>query len=458
MEELKTAMRTEEKVFSYIEKYQMIPEKSHVIVGISGGADSVCLLKLLKEYKKLQEFQLCAVHVNHHIRGEEAIRDEEFSKEVCQRLEVPFSVFHYHVPEIARERKISLEEAGRELRREAFKKAIEDIESSGKKIIALAHHENDNAETILHNLLRGSGAAGLGGIRPVSGENGEYIRPLLFLKRAEIEEYLRIQGISWITDSTNEETEYTRNKIRHQIIPVMEEINPRAVTCIGRAAENMWKIEEYLQEQTDILYGKYVKKIGDMFCIKKECFLEKEIMQSYLIMRVLEEASKGKKNITAAHIEAVRGLFKGRTGASVSLAWGVTASQVYGDVHIQNKKVEEVGIYTLEWEVFPYEKQQIPEKTYTKWFDYDKINSSLSVRHRLQGDYLVINQKGGRKKLKDYLIDCKIPRQERDKLTLLADGSRILWVVGYRISESYKVTSQTKQILKVQVKGVEENE
>ena len=458
MEELKTVMRTEEKVFSCIEKYQMIPENSHVIVGVSGGADSVCLLKLLKEYEKLQGFQLYAVHVNHHIRGEEAVRDEEFSKEICQKLEVPFTVFHYNVPEIARQKKLSLEEAGRELRREAFQKAIKEIESPGKKIIALAHHENDNAETVLHNLLRGSGASGLGGIRPVSGEKGEYIRPLLFVKRAEIEEYLKAQGITWITDSTNEEMEYTRNKIRHQIIPVMEEINPQAVTCIGRAAENMWKIEEYLQEQTDILYGKYVKKIGDTFCIEKECFLEKEIMQSYLIMRVLEEASKGKKNITAAHIEAVRRLFKGRTGASVSLAWGLTASQVYGDVHIYSKQEKEDGIYTLEWEVFPYEKQQIPEKTYTKWFDYDKINSSLSIRHRLQGDYLVVNQKGGRKKLKDYLIDCKIPRQERDKLTLLADGSHILWIVGYRISENYKVTSQTKQVLKVQVKGVEENE
>ena len=294
-------MRTEEKVFFCIEKYQMIPKNSHVIVGLSGGADSVCLLKLLKEYKKQQEFQLYAVHVNHHIRGEEAVRDEEFSKSVCQKLEVPFTVFHYDVPKLAGEEKLSLEEAGRNVRREAFEKVKKSIKMQGKKIIALAHHENDNAETVLHNLMRGSGAAGLGGIRPVSGEKDSYIRPLLFVKRAEIEKYLKGQGISWVTDSTNEETEYTRNKIRHQIIPVMEEINPQAVSCIGRAAENMWKIEEYLQEQTDILYGKYVKETGDMFCIKKECFLEKEIMQSYLIMRVLEEASKGKK-ILLQHI------------------------------------------------------------------------------------------------------------------------------------------------------------
>lgn len=451
-------MGTEEKVFSCIEKYQMIPEGSHVIMGLSGGADSVCLLKLLKEYKKQQKFQLYAVHVNHHIRGEEAVRDEEFSKAVCQKLEVPFTVFHYDVPKLAGEEKLSLEEAGRNVRREAFEKVKKSIKMQGKKIIALAHHENDNAETVLHNLMRGSGAAGLGGIRPVSGEKDSYIRPLLFVKRAEIEKYLKGQGISWVTDSTNEETEYTRNKIRHQIIPVMEEINPQAVTCIGRAAENMWKIEEYLQEQTDILYGRYVKETEDTFCIAKECFSEKEIMQSYLIMRVLERASKGKKNITAAHIEAVRGLFKGRTGASVSLAWGLTAVQVYGDVHIQRKKEKENGIYTLKWEVFPYEKQQIPEKTYTKWFDYDKIKSSLKIRHREPGDFFTVTETGGRKKLKDYFIDCKIPREERDRIPLLADGSHILWILGYRISQYYKVTSQTKTVLKVHVKGVDEDE
>lgn len=446
-------MRTEEKVFFCIEKYQMIPKNSHVIVGLSGGADSVCLLKLLKEYKKQQEFQLYAVHVNHHIRGEEAVRDEEFSKAVCKKLEVPFTVFHYDVPQIAKEEKLSLEEAGRNVRREAFEKAMKNIKVSGRKMIALAHHENDNAETVLHNLMRGSGAAGLGGIRPVSGEKDSYIRPLLFVKRAEIEKYLKGQGISWVTDSTNEETEYTRNKIRHQIIPVMEEINPQAVSCIGRAAENMWKIEEYLQEQTDILYRKYVKKTGDTFCIAKECFSEKEIMQSYLIMRVLEQASKGKKNITATHIEAVRRLFKGRTGASVSLAWGLTANQVYGDVHIQSRKEEENGIYTLEWETFPYEKQQIPEKTYTKWFDYDKIKNSPCVRTRRQGDYLTVNSEGGRKKLNRIFIDEKIPAEIRDRLPVVAVGSEILWIPGGRMNEKYKITSTTGRVLELHYQG-----
>lgn len=446
-------MRTEEKVFSCIEKYQMIPKNSHVIVGLSGGADSVCLLKLLKEYKKQQEFQLYAVHVNHHIRGEEAVRDEEFSKAVCKKLEVPFTVFHYDVPQIAKEEKLSLEEAGRNVRREAFEKAMRNIKVSGRKRIALAHHENDNAETVLHNLMRGSGAAGLGGIRPVSGEKDSYIRPLLFVKRAEIEKYLKGQGISWVTDSTNEETEYTRNKIRHQIIPVIEEINPQAVSCIGRAAENMWKIEEYLQEQTDILYRKYVKKTGDTFCIAKECFSEKEIMQSYLIMRVLEQASKGKKNITATHIEAVRRLFKGRTGASVSLAWGLTANQVYGDVHIQSRKEEENGIYTLEWETFPYEKQQIPEKTYTKWFDYDKIKNSPCVRTRRQGDYLTVNSEGGRKKLNRIFIDEKIPAEMRDRLPVVAVGSEILWIPGGRMNEKYKITSTTGRVLELHYQG-----
>lgn len=156
---------------------------------------------------------------------------------------------------------------------------------------------------------------------------------------------------------------------------------------------------------------------------------------------------------TAAHIEAVRGLFKGRTGASVSLAWGLTANQVYGDVHIQSRKEKENGIYTLEWETFPYEKQQIPEKTYTKWFDYDKIKNSPCVRTRRQGDYLTVNSEGGKKKLNRIFIDEKIPAEMRDRLPVVAAGSEILWIPGGRMNEKYKITSTTGRVLELHYQG-----
>ena len=451
-------MNIEERVFSYIEKYNMIEAGSQVIVGISGGGDSVCLLFLLSKYQKRRPFHLLGIHVNHGIRGQEALRDQEYAKKLCERLGVPFTVYTYSVPAIAQQEKRSLEEAGRMVRRRAFE---EKAASLGKKaVIALAHHENDNAETVLHNLIRGTKAAGMGGIRPIQeiGEGVAYIRPLLKVTREEIETYLRQQQIPWMTDSTNQELEYTRNRIRHRIIPEMEKINPKAVSHIAQAADTFQAIEEYLTGQADMLYREYVEQRENGYWIRKELFLEKELMQSYVIRMVLERAADKKQDLTAFHVESILSLGKGRTGASVSLPGGVLASQVYGDLYVRLPDSGEAPLKELELEIFPWENQQIPEKTYTKWFDYDKIKSSLEIRHRKPGDFLTIADTGGRKKLKDYFIDCKIPREEREKLTLLAEGSHILWVVGYRISQYYKVTSQTKTVLKVHVKGVDKDE
>ena len=451
-------MNIEERVFSYIEKYNMIEAGSQVIVGISGGGDSVCLLFLLSKYQKRRPFHLLGIHVNHGIRGQEALRDQEYAKKLCERLGVPFTVYTYSVPAIAQQEKRSLEEAGRMVRRRAFE---EKAASLGKKaVIALAHHENDNAETVLHNLIRGTKAAGMGGIRPIQeiGEGVAYIRPLLKVTREEIETYLRQQKIPWMIDSTNQELEYTRNRIRHRIIPEMEKINPKAVSHIAQAADTFQAIEEYLTGQADMLYREYVEQRENGYWIRKKLFLEKELMQSYVIRMVLEQAADKKQDLTAFHVESILSLGKGRTGASVSLPGGVLASQVYGDLYVRLPDSGEAPLKELELEIFPWENQQILEKTYTKWFDYDKIKSSLEIRHRKPGDFLTITDTGGRKKIKDYFIDCKIPREEREKLTLLAEGSHILWVVGYRISQYYKVTSQTKTVLKVHVKGVDKDE
>ena len=327
-------------------------------------------------------------------------------------------------------------------------------------MVALAHHENDNAETVLHNLIRGTKAAGLGGIRPVqrTEEGISYIRPLLKVTREEIETYLKQQQIPWMTDSSNEEMAYTRNRIRHKILPEMEKINPRAVRHITQAADTFLAIEEYLRGQADRLYREYVEKKENGYWIQKELFLEKELMQSYVIRMVLEQVEGKKQDLTAAHVESILSLGRGRTGTSVSLPGGVLASQVYGNLLIRVPAAGKLPLKELEFEVFPWENQQIPEKTYTKWFDYDKIKSSLEIRHRKPGDFLTVTEAGGKKKLKDYMIDCKIPREERENLTLLADAGHILWIVGYRISQYYKVTSQTKTVLKVHVKGVDEDE
>ena len=198
-----------EKVRAYIEKQHMILAEDHIIAGISGGADSVCLFFVLLDLRDRMGISFTAVHVNHGLRGEAANRDEEFVRELCGQYGIPLEVFRVDLESISKKRKQSLEECGRNIRREAFEQIRERC---GGTKIALAHHQNDNAETLLWNLARGTGLTGLGGIRPV---NGRYIRPLLCLDRNEIEDLLRQRGQGYCTDDTNGDTEYTRNKLRH---------------------------------------------------------------------------------------------------------------------------------------------------------------------------------------------------------------------------------------------------
>lgn len=446
-------------MFAYIEKYRMIEAGSQAVAGVSGGADSVCLLFLLMEYQKRVPFSLRAVHVNHHVRGEEAVRDQEFTRRLCESLGVPLDLYDYDVPRMAETEHLSCEEAGREARRRAFYRTACRWERPDQVRIALAHHENDQAETVLHNLVRGAGLAGLAGIRPVHRTgSGMYIRPLLCISREETENYLSQRGIPWVTDSTNEEEVYTRNKIRREILPALMQINSSAVKNIAAAAGRVLEAEDYLSERTQKAVEKYTAKEGSVWILSRDLFEEPMLLQKRVVKNVLEAAAGKKKDLSSAHMEAVLELAKGRTGASASLIYGLRAQQVYGDIHITRGEQEKKDLLELEFRVFPYENQQIPEKTYTKWFDYDKIKNGLAVRRRLPGDYLMISRDGGTKKLKDYFIDCKVPRRERDNVTLLADGSHVLWAVGYRISEYYKVTSQTKKVIKVQVKGENNHE
>ena len=446
-------------MFAYIEKYRMIEAGSQAVAGVSGGADSVCLLFLLMEYQKKMPFSLRAVHVNHHVRGEEAVRDQEFTRRLCESLGVPLDLYDYDVPRMAETEHLSCEEAGREARRRAFYRTACRWERPDQVRIALAHHENDQAETVLHNLVRGAGLAGLAGIRPVHRTgSGMYIRPLLCISREETENYLSQRGIPWVTDSTNEEEVYTRNKIRREILPALMQINSGAVKNIAAAAGRVLEAEDYLSELTQKAVEKYTAKEGSVWILSRDLFEEPMLLQKRVVKNVLEAAAGKKKDLSSAHMEAVLELAKGRTGASASLIYGLRAQQVYGDIHITRGEQEKKDLLELEFRVFPYENQQIPEKTYTKWFDYDKIKNGLAVRRRLPGDYLMISRDGGTKKLKDYFIDCKVPRRERDNVTLLADGSHVLWAVGYRISEYYKVTSQTKKVIKVQVKGENNHE
>lgn len=250
------ARKTEKKVFSYMERHRMIVPGDKIIAGVSGGADSVCLLFLLLEYCRRVPVSLCAVHVNHCIRADSG-QDAQFVESLCRELGVPFYLAREDVRGLAAREKLSEEDAGRIARYRAFRRAAEEM---GGTKIAVAHNMGDNAETMLFHLFRGSGLKGLCGIAPV---RGNVIHPLLCLERREVEAYLAERGISWRTDSTNGEDHYRRNRIRHHILPYAEsEIAQGAAVRMCRTAELLSETEDYLERQTREAWGRCVRAVG----------------------------------------------------------------------------------------------------------------------------------------------------------------------------------------------------
>ncbi|MGI6095729.1 MAG: tRNA lysidine(34) synthetase TilS [Lachnospiraceae bacterium] len=451
MEEIGEMM--EDRVFAWIRKYHMIRPGDRVVAGISGGADSVCLLYILLEYKKQVAFDIAVVHVNHGLRGEEAFRDQQFVEEICKREGLAFFPYVYDVESYARKAHLSEEEAGRALRYQAFADCRKRW--NGTKT-ALAHHQGDQAETVLYHLFRGSGLTGLCGMRPV---RDTIIRPLLCMNREEIEQYLQDRNLHFVTDSTNTQLRYARNKIRHKILAyAREELNSGAVEHICHAAADILEAEEYLNAQAEALYQQYVQKTEAGYELDLELFLSPMLLVKRVFRLCLESLGE-LKDVTREHLERICQLEKKEVGKEIMLPGGILVQRGYHKIRFMRTGAtwKEVGKYFTKdqvvTEIFSYKRQRIPEKTYTKWFDYDRIYNSLTIRTRQPGDYLTVTAAGGKKKLKDYLIDCKVPKEERDSLLLVADGSHILWVVGYRISEYYKITEETKQVLEVRIVG-----
>ena len=442
------------RVREYMKQNHMAEPGDGVLAAVSGGADSVCLLLVLKALEESLGIHVAAFHLHHGLRGAEADRDERFVRELCERLQVSLHAVREDVAGYAKTHGLSEEEAGRILRYQWLEKTAGEF---GCRRIATAHHKDDQTETVLMNLFRGSGLRGLGGIRPVRELSGELtlIRPLLGINRQEIETYLIEEKEAWCEDSTNKELVYARNKVRNELIPwIREHINDRAEEHILKTAAFASQADEYFVSQAE-------KLLGDGFQEQEASFAEidtalfdsqPDIMKSYLIRAMIMKVSGNAKDISARHMDAIAALDGPGGGTLVDLPYGLQAMRSYQKLIIRKAAVEqnarECG-KTLQTKVFPWKKDmEIPKNQYTKWFDYDKINDTLSVRTREPGDYFMIGN-GKTKKLHRFFIDEKIPEELRDHILLLAEGNHVLWIIGYRISEYYKVTEATRNILEV---------
>ena len=474
-------VETEKKIEVFIKRHGMIEKGDVVVTGVSGGADSVCLLFVLFALQKKMGFQILVCHVNHGLRGAAADRDEEYVKKLCRHLNVPCRIFHKNVELIAGKWKQSLEEAGRAVRREAFETVCQ--ENGGTKI-ATAHHRDDNAETVLLNLARGTGLKGLCGIRPV---RGKWIRPLLAISRQQIEEYLDRKKVGWQEDATNEEDDYTRNRIRHNVIPVLEEqINSCSVQHIDELSRQAQEIWEYLEYGTEQAWERCVTVKSDpeeitgakatpaLEIAALSFRQERPAVQKQLLRKCLTFVKGGEKDISAVHIADLMLLFDRQTGRRLDLPGEIRAERTGNGVWL-GKRIPETDFRLPEEIILNVpgmtqipgtdlrivcgfveqadisRAKEMPQKSYTKWIDYDIIKYTVSVRTRQSGDYFVIDTEGKQQKLKSYFINEKIPRSERDKMLLIADGHHIIWIPGRRMSRAYQIKNGTKRVLEIKI-------
>lgn len=475
---------TREKLFSkkmikverFILNNRMIEPGDIVLAGVSGGADSICLLFLLKELQSKLKFTLAVAHVNHGIR-EDAGEDAEYVENTCYKYGIPFYSYNANVPALAEEWKMSEEEAGRKVRYEYFDNVLQteypEEYKAGRVKIAVAHQAEDRAETFLLNLFRGTGLKGLASIQPV---RGKIIRPLLFMSRSEIEKYLKKNDIPFKKDYTNEEDDYLRNRIRHHVLPyVKREITPSVIDRINSAADIASEAEEYIEGQVKKAFVRCMTEEDDteLSLDVKKLMDEDKYIRDKLILKTLAILSKGGKDIGAVHVRAVQTLLTTEGSHAIDLPYRIKAFKVYDKLtfSLEGKSVVEKAenvTFTKDMEreiiIKGYGKlsirsflcddeklASIPRDKYTKWFDYDKIGKSLTVRRRCQGDYLIINTLGNKKTLQDYMVDEKIPRDLRDDIPVLADENHVLWVLGYRAGIGARVDNRTKKIIEVRL-------
>lgn len=412
-------------------------------VGVSGGIDSMALLFLLKELG----YPVHALHYEHGIRGEASRADAEFVRRFCSRHHIPLIAGSGDVPGFAKKNKLSLEAAARRLRYEFF-------ENAGESVVATAHHMEDNAESVLMNIVRGCGVSGLTGI---SIRSGIIVRPFLCVRRGEIEEYARRHSIPHVTDQTNFDTRYTRNRMRHNVIKELEKINPAVVEAIDRLSRNAAQIERMIHRLADEVPVSFDENGSSV-----DGGLLRELNEpvaAEVLLRMCDRAG-GRTDIEKPHIEAVFDL--DRTGAEIHIKNGIFAKYQYGRLIIYKKsdKIDDVSfcVPLEDVTVFPGGILKKIGGTLDR-SNRDKFCESFCilpedavVRTRRMGD-LFAPFGSGEKKLKDYMIDEKIPRELRDSIPLVASGNRIIWVVGYAISKDFAVSDTNNMISLKYYKG-----
>ncbi len=457
------------KVKKTIERYSMFSPGDRVLVGVSGGPDSVCLLHILNRCRKEMALSLHVVHINHGIRKRESKREEKFVSHLAGRMDLPITVKSLDVPSYAREKRLTIEEAARDMRYSAFEQLAGKLNA---KKIALGHTASDQVETVLMHLLRGSGPQGLSGIPPVRKlGNSLVVRPLIEINREEILSYLKKNNLTFCLDSSNRKTEYFRNKVRLKLLPLLRKnYNENIDGALLRLSEILKEENAYWERVVERVLGKVVSWEAEKILIDFRKFLRYNVIVQ---RRVLYRLFGG--IVSLSQIEAIRSLAqKSSQGKRIYLGKRFSVRKegnflIFSSsperrfkkfnypLRVPGKNEIEGLNLTLNTRIVDF--YPVSEKeTNTAYFDVDKINfKKLLLRNRREGDRFRPFGLRGTKKLSDFFIDRKIPRRLRDRVPLLVEGEDILWVVGIRRADKARITEDTKKILEVRVLREEES-
>jgi tRNA(Ile)-lysidine synthase len=462
----------EQRVIDFIQKHNLFSSGDRLVVAVSGGGDSVCLLRILVQRRKELGVELHVAHLNHQLRGAESDSDAGYVSGLARRLDVSATIERRDVAAYHDQKGVSLEEAAREVR---YSFLAEVARGMGASKVVVGHTRDDHIETVVMHLLRGAGTAGLCGLQtrsvlPYGEHNGqlEVVRPLLELTRQETMDYCQRYSLAPRSDSSNVSPSFLRNRVRLELLPVLRSYNPGIDKALLRLADIAGDDLSFIEEQASLLWKKLAREEGDIIYLDMgKMVASPHAMQRQIFRRAVKQLRGNLKDVEADHIEAMVDFLSKPAGKKLCLPDGLTLSTEYGRLVLASAQASICPLPPLKG----ISKIKIPGKTdLSGWrvradiiqevvgdedglaasFDLDKVGKELTVRRRRPGDRFQPLGMSQTKKLQDFMVDSRIPRSWRDRVPLICSSKQILWVVGWRIDDRVKVTENTKEILRLQ--------
>jgi tRNA(Ile)-lysidine synthase len=496
MERKRQQPRLEQRVLHFIREHHLVLSHEKLLVAVSGGPDSVCLLRVLNNLLEELHIKLHIAHLNHRLRGAESEADAQYVSNLAQKLGVPATIEQRDVKAYQAQQGLSLEEAAREVRYTFLAQVAESI---GASRVAVGHTVDDHIETILMHLIRGTGTRGLHGLQPVSrwqslGNSLTIIRPLLKVSRQGTVDYCHEHQLMPRTDASNLSLSPFRNRIRHQLLPLLKGYNPQVTKALLRTAHIAGDDIAFIDDESARLWGEIVQEHEDTIILDKKRFLElPSALKRHLLRTAIERLLGNLKDIEARHIEEIMNAVTKPAGKRISLPGGLTFSIEYnryllgsdpaalspfpilsaelalkipGETQLPGWQVEAAIISPSVIKGKP-EGALTPSETtikgiglvnnlFTAYFDLDKTGNKLAVRCRQSGDRFQPLGMSQPKKLGEFMIDAKIPSAWRERIPIVGSPQHILWIVGWRIDERVKVTENSKRILRLKFEPIEQ--